>query len=45
MKDKIISPNSFLSVVVPNSPEIEMEDDWSCPNPSDFDWVLTKDLD
>ena len=45
MEDKIVSPNSFLSNVVLLSPEIEMEDDWGCFEPSDFDWVSTKDPD
>jgi len=36
-KDKIISSNSFVSDVFPLSPEIEMENDCSCPKACDFD--------
>jgi len=41
--EKIVSLNSFLSDVLSLSPELEMEDGWSCPIPSDFDWILTED--
>jgi len=43
MKDKIASPYSILSDLAPLSLEIEIEDDWGCPNPSNFDRVLTED--
>ena len=45
MNEKIISPNSFLSDVLPISPEIEVEDDQSCHRPSNSDWILTEDPD
>jgi len=45
MEDKIVSPNSFLSDVVPLSSEIEMENDWGCLHPFDFDWISTEDPD
>jgi len=37
MDEKVVSPNSFLSDVLPLSPEIEMEDGWSCPYPFESD--------
>jgi len=45
MEDKIIFPNSFLSDVVPLSPDIEMEDEWGFPYRVDFDWISTEDPD
>ena len=45
MEDKIISHNYLLSEVLPLSPEIEIKDDWGCPDSSDFDWIYTKDPD
>ena len=45
MDEKIISPNSFLSDVLPISPEIETKDDWSYLGPSDSNWISTKDPD
>jgi len=43
MDEKFISPNSSLSDALPLSPEIEMDDGRSCPDPSDFDWISTED--
>jgi len=34
MNEKVVSPNSSLSDVLLFSPEIEMEDGWSCLDPS-----------
>ena len=45
MDKKIISPNSFLSDILPLSPKIEMKDGWSCPNPFDSDWIWIEDPD
>ena len=43
MGDKIISPNFFVYDILLLSPEIEMEDAWSCRGPSDFDTISTED--
>ena len=45
MGKKIVSPNFFQSDVLPLSPEIEKEDEWSCLSPSDSDWISTGDPD
>ena len=41
--EKINSPNSFPFNILPFSPEIEMEDGWSCPDPSDSNQISTED--
>jgi len=43
MNEKVISPNSSLSYVLPFFPEIKMEDGWSCRDPSLSDWISTED--
>ena len=43
MDEKVVSPNYLLSNVLPLSSEIEMEDGWSCPGPSNSDWISTED--
>ena len=45
MDEKIISLNCFLSDVLPLSPEIKMDDDWSCPDPSNSYWISIEDPD
>jgi len=45
MDEKIVSSNSFLSDVLPLSPEIKMEDNWSRLGHSDSDWISAEDLD
>jgi len=35
MDEKVVSPNYSLSDVLPLSLEIEMDDGWSCPDPSE----------
>ena len=41
----MVSANSSISDVFPLSPEVEMEDDLNCQDPSDFDWISIKDPD
>jgi len=43
MEDKIVSSNFFPTNALPLSLKIQMEDDWGCPNSSDYDWILIED--
>ena len=45
MDEKVVSTNSSPSDTFPLSLEIDMEDGVNCQDPSDFEWISTKDLD
>ena len=41
----MVSPNSFQSVALPFSPEIDIDNVLICQDPPDFDWISTEDPD
>ena len=43
MKEKVVSPNSYLLDDFSPSPEIYMEDVLNCEDPPDFDWISHED--